>query len=1018
MKIPTRLMLLFLVVAVLPLAVFSYFSLQQDEVTLRAEVLSKMSNLADKKAIQVKSYLAERVQDVRFLVRGPRVMGAIGILPGEYAAGRRAMGRYVREDALTRQYFERYVEETGLFYDVFLITPEGEVVYSQKHKADFATSLLTGTYRDTQLAQAFRNVRMTLEPVISGYELYGPSQMPSLFIAAPIMVEGKFKGIFAVQLGSELFNRVATDATGLGLSGEVLFARRDGDGALYTTPLKHRADAAMKLKLGLQELKKLPMFGALAGESGAGVKPDYRGKPVVAAWRYLPELDWGMVVKVDTDEVFAPIYQQRALLLKAQFGLLLFAGLIAYYFGRQISVPLDRLARAADELAKGNLNQRAEEFAPGELGLFARVFNRMAENLQGLNRALEDRIEERTRELSVSNEHLQESETRLRELFESMSSGVAVYRVSADGQDFVFSGLNRAAEKLENLRREDLLGKNVTEVFPGIAELGLLDVFKRVYNTGLAERYPVSFYQDGRISGWRDNFVYKLPGGEIVAIYDDVTERMQAQQALAELNRDFVTLLESTSDFIYLKDKNSRIRFCSQSMARITGHQSWREMVGKHDLEIFPPETAKIYYEEELPIFRDGVPLLNKTDPYLDEQGNRGWVSTNKWPVFGAEGKTVVGLFGISRDITEYKRAEIALRESEQRFRNMFHKHSSIMLLVEPDSGNIVDANAAAASFYGYPEDRLRGMQINQINMLSSEEIGVERHLALEEKRNYFIFKHRRANGEIRVVEVYSTPISDGGRTLLFSIVHDITERKEMEDALQRSNADLERFAYSVSHDMRQPLRAVSGHLQLLQHSLKEKLDEDERENLGFALEGARRMDSMIVSLLDYSRVGRKTEEKQWIASRASLDEALGFLTPLITDTKAEVNLNGEWPQVFASRDELTRLFQNLIGNAIKFREPQQAALVDIDSLVHGDTWRVSVRDHGVGIDPQQIDRLFQFFSRLQSRSRFEGTGMGLALCRRIVEHHQGRIWVESEGEGKGSTFIFEMPMLPDAGQK
>jgi PAS domain S-box-containing protein len=611
-----------------------------------------------------------------------------------------------------------------------------------------------------------------------------------------------------------------------------------------------------------------------------------------------------------------------------------------------------------------------------------------------------------------------ESEIRLNELFENMSSGVAVYRVSEDGQSFVFSGLNRAAERLEKLRCEDLIGKNVLDVFPGIAELGLLEVLKRVWQTGVAERYPVSFYHDGRVSGWRDNFVYRLLSGEIVAIYDDVTERMQAQQSLELLNRDFVTLLENTSDFIYFKDKDSRIRFCSQSMALITGHQSWREMIGKHDLDIFPAETAKIYYEEELPIFRDGVPLLNKTDPYLDEQGNRGWVSTNKWPVFGAEGKTVVGLFGISRDITEYKRAEIALRESEQRFRNMFHKHSSIMLLVEPDSGNIVDANAAAASFYGYPEDRLRGMQINQINMLSSEEIGVERHLALEEKRNYFIFKHRRANGEIRVVEVYSTPISDGGRTLLFSIVHDITERKEMEDALQRSNADLERFAYSVSHDMRQPLRAVSGHLQLLQHSLKEKLDEDERENLGFALEGARRMDSMIVSLLDYSRVGRKTEEKQWIASRASLDEALGFLTPLITDTKAEVNLNGEWPQVFASRDELTRLFQNLIGNAIKFREPQQAALVDIDSLVHGDTWRVSVRDHGVGIDPQQIDRLFQFFSRLQSRSRFEGTGMGLALCRRIVEHHQGRIWVESEGEGKGSTFIFEMPMLPDAGQK
>jgi len=245
----------------------------------------------------------------------------------------------------------------------------------------------------------------------------------------------------------------------------------------------------------------------------------------------------------------------------------------------------------------------------------------------------------------------------------------------------------------------------------------------------------------------------------------------------------------------------------------------------------------------------------------------------------------------------------------------------------------------------------------------------------------------------------------------LFGISRDITDRVRAEEALRRSNADLERFAYSVSHDMRQPLRAISGHLQLLQRSLKDKLDEDERENMSFALDGARRMDSMIVSLLDYSRIGRKTEAKQPLASQSTVDEAMRFLAPLVAETKTEVKQSGTWPQVYASRDELIRLFQNLIGNAIKFRNAEQAALVEIESSVHDDIWRVSVRDHGIGIDPQQIDRLFQFFSRLQSRARFEGTGMGLALCRRIVEHHNGRIWAESEGDEKGSAFIFELPM-------
>lgn len=289
---------------------------------------------------------------------------------------------------------------------MFLITPQGEVVYSQKHEDDFATNLLTGPYRDSQLAQAFRSARMTLEPVISGYEFYAPSQAPALFIAAPIMVEGKFKGVFAAQLGNELFYQVATDAMGLGLSGEVAFAQRDGDGALYTTPLKYRTDAAMKLHLNLQQIKTTPMFGALLGTSGEGVKPDYRGKNVAAAWRYLPELNWGMVVKIDADEVFASIDQQRILMLEVVFGLMLFASLLAFYFGRQISLPLQALADGAHVLAQGNLGHRVNQHGVDEISVLARVFNRMASNLQSLYVTLEQRVAQRTQELNASNAQL------------------------------------------------------------------------------------------------------------------------------------------------------------------------------------------------------------------------------------------------------------------------------------------------------------------------------------------------------------------------------------------------------------------------------------------------------------------------------------------------------------------------------------------------------------------------------------------------------------------------------------
>ncbi|HBA64697.1 MAG TPA: ATPase [Methylococcaceae bacterium] len=235
-------------------------------------------------------------------------------------------------------------------------------------------------------------------------------------------------------------------------------------------------------------------------------------------------------------------------------------------------------------------------------------------------------------------------------------------------------------------------------------------------------------------------------------------------------------------------------------------------------------------------------------------------------------------------------------------------------------------------------------------------------------------------------------------------------ERKT--EALQQSNADLEQFAYSVSHDMRQPLRSIIGHLQFLANDLKGKLDEDSQLNFNFVLEGAKRMDAMIMSLLEFSRVGRKTEAMRRVESLEVLNESLDVLAAIINESKAIIDIDGEWPQVYASPDEMIRLFQNLIGNAVKYCEGHKPHL-EITSKRENSIWQVRIKDNGIGIDPAQIDRLFAFFSRLQPRTRFEGTGMGLALCRRIVEHHGGRIWAESKGEGYGSLFAFEIPLEP-----
>jgi len=246
----------------------------------------------------------------------------------------------------------------------------------------------------------------------------------------------------------------------------------------------------------------------------------------------------------------------------------------------------------------------------------------------------------------------------------------------------------------------------------------------------------------------------------------------------------------------------------------------------------------------------------------------------------------------------------------------------------------------------------------------------------------------------------------------------DITQRKQAENLLQQktaalshSNSELEQFSYGISHDMRQPLRMISSYLQLLRLSLDEQLDDERREYFHFAIDGALRLDAMLTGLLEFSRVGRKGEPPAWLESRAVIDQVLHYLQPAISDSGACVRLEGNWPQLLASPDEMLRLLQNLLANAVKFRVAGRMPEVLVSSEVVDERWRLRFADNGIGIQPEQIGRLFQVFQRLQSRADFDGTGIGLALCRKIVERHHGRIWVESLGHGMGSTFQFEMPL-------
>jgi diguanylate cyclase (GGDEF)-like protein/PAS domain S-box-containing protein len=269
-----------------------------------------------------------------------------------------------------------------------------------------------------------------------------------------------------------------------------------------------------------------------------------------------------------------------------------------------------------------------------------------------------------------------------------------------------------------------------------------------------------------------------------VAVKEDISARKQADEKIAELYRDFVSFLENTSDFIYFKDRHSRFRFCSQTLADITGHASWRDMVGKHDFEVFPPETAKLYHVEELPIFSSGLPLLNKIDPYFDATGAAGWISTNKWPLLDAE-QRVVGLFGISRDIT----AQIQANEKLQLAAGVF-THAREGIMITAADGTIIDVNAAFTRITSFDHDEVVGRTPSLLNSGHHEEAffaALWRDL-VDKGHWYGEVWNRRKNGEVYAVMQTISAIRDGeGRVSQYlALFSDITPLKTHQRQLEQ----------------------------------------------------------------------------------------------------------------------------------------------------------------------------------------------------------------------------------------
>ena len=365
------------------------------------------------------------------------------------------------------------------------------------------------------------------------------------------------------------------------------------------------------------------------------------------------------------------------------------------------------------------------------------------------------------------------------------------------------------------------------------------------------------------------------------------------------------------------------------------------------------------------------------------------------------------------------RQAQERLVQVEGRYGGLLEAAPDAMVVVD-GRGGIVLLNLQAERQFGYSRDELVGQPVTNIIPTGFAERIVADDLrsakdALEQQIGTGIeLVGRRSDGSEFPIEIMLSPLESAEGILVTAAIRDITERKAAEekllqtvDELNRSNVELGQFAYIASHDLQEPLRMVASYTQLLSQRYKGRLDPDADDFIGFAVDGATRMQRLIEDLLFYSRVGTTGAVLGPASSEAALEYALANLRSAIGESGAIVT-HDPLPTVLADKAQLVQLFQNLIGNGIKFHGPETPRL-HISATSTGDgRWAFAVTDNGQGIDPQYFDRIFGMFQRLHTREEFAGTGIGLAVCKKIVERHGGRIWVES-GPGEGSTFRFTL---------
>jgi len=515
--------------------------------------------------------------------------------------------------------------------------------------------------------------------------------------------------------------------------------------------------------------------------------------------------------------------------------------------------------------------------------------------------------------------------------------------------------------------------------------------------------------------------VHELQGA-IARLEAEAQQRRTAEEGLMDVQQSLGITLASIGAGFLASDREGRVTRMNEVAEQILG---WTEAqaVGQNFWDVFQREGRPASHPDKNPIdvmLESGVTVGDRHRfVAISRDGRRTSLDVTAALTY-SDTNEIRGMATVFQDITETLRAEAERQRAEERFRLAVEAAPSAILMVDRHR-HVALANRRADDLFGYARDDLIGRPIETLvpdGAKAAHPAHVAQFFEAPSARamgyGRELFARRRDGTEIPV-EIGLNPIETVDGMFTLASIIDITERKRVEDDLRRSNDDLEQFAYVASHDLQEPLRMVVSYSELLAQRYQGQLDEKADKYIFYAVDGARRMQRLVSDLMAYSRVGSQGKPMVAVDANAVLRRVLMVLRTAIASAGGRV-VAGELPVVMADEGQLEQLLQNLIGNAVKFRS-EAAPVVTVAAVQRGDRWQFSVADNGIGVEPEYAERIFQMFQRLHERGKYEGSGIGLAIVKRIVERHGGRVWLESQA-GSGTTIHFTLMSTASAGQE